>query len=72
MNPNQKNADLRGACEAAGFTRVASIQSSGNLVFDADNTNRDQESWTFHLGATERGVEEGDNEPSDDDATYQR
>ena len=60
MNPNQKNADLRGACEAAGFTRVASIQSSGNLVFDADTDVRDEVSrrlertWTGRLGFTSR------------------
>lgn len=60
MNPNQKSADLRGACEAAGFTRVGSIQSSGNLVFDAATDDRDQvtrrleSAWTERLGFTSR------------------
>lgn len=36
------------------------------LVFDAGNTDRDQEAWTFHFGTTMRGIEEDDNAPSDD------
>ena len=41
------------------------------LVFDADNTNRDQES-DVPPGRDRTGRRGGDNEPSDDDATYQR
>lgn len=62
MNENQNSADLRGACEAAGFTRVASIQSSGNLVFDAETDDRDdvtrrlESAWTERLGFTSRTI----------------
>lgn len=62
MHENQKSADLRGACEAAGFTRVASIQSSGNLVLDADTDDRDEvtrrleRTWIDRLGFTSRTI----------------
>ncbi len=62
MNENQKSADLRGACEAAGFTRVASIQSSGNLVFDADSDDPGEvarlleATWNERLGFTSRTI----------------
>ncbi len=62
MNENQKSVDLRGACEAVGFTRVASIQSSGNLVFDADTDDRDEivrvleKAWIDRLGFASRTI----------------
>lgn len=62
MHENQKSADLRGACEAAGFTRVASVQSSGNLVFDAETdapdevTQRLEQAWTERLGFTSKTI----------------
>ena len=35
MPTNAKMADLRGCFEAAGFTDVRTVRSSGNVVFDA-------------------------------------
>ena len=37
------------------------------LVLDSTNTDEDQEAWKFYVGATERGAEEGDDAPSDDE-----
>ncbi|MRH88995.1 DUF1697 domain-containing protein [Nocardia sp. SYP-A9097] len=38
-NPNMKNEKLRGVFENLGFTKVASLLSSGNIVFDSPETD---------------------------------
>lgn len=36
-NPNMRNEKLRGVLDELGFENVASVISSGNLIFDADD-----------------------------------
>lgn len=61
-HPNQKNDQLRGVCEDLGFQRVASVQSSGNLVFDAEGDDPDEvaalleAAWVERLGFTARSI----------------
>lgn len=38
-NPNMRNDRLREACEALGLRNVATVASSGNLIFDADTAD---------------------------------
>lgn len=62
MNTNQKNEQLRGVCESLGFERVASVQSSGNLIFDADSDDRSEvaglleTAWPERLGFEARSI----------------
>lgn len=39
-NPKMHNAELRRVFEAAGFDHVRTVISSGNVLFDADETDR--------------------------------
>lgn len=39
-NPKHRNEHLRGVCEALGFEGVATVISSGNIVFETDRTDR--------------------------------
>lgn len=39
MNPNMKNEKLRSVFEALGYQNVSSVISSGNIIFDADETD---------------------------------
>jgi len=56
-NPNMRNEKLRGVLEGLGFANVASVISTGNLVFEAD-ANADpaeleaeiQAAWPKRLG----------------------
>lgn len=56
MRENQKNDKLRAVCEELGFGDVDSVASSGNLLFDADNDDRDElqsqleAAWPDQLG----------------------
>ncbi len=38
-NPNMRNEKLRAVFENLGFTNVKTVISSGNVIFDADNTD---------------------------------
>ncbi|WP_054814531.1 DUF1697 domain-containing protein [Nocardia arizonensis] len=55
-NPNMRNEKLRGVFEGLGFDRVATLLSSGNVVFrcsesdEADLENRIQEALNRELG----------------------
>ncbi|WP_278263641.1 DUF1697 domain-containing protein [Nocardia sp. AG03] len=54
-NPNMKNEKLRGVFEGLGFDRVASVLSSGNIVFrtaddPADLEDRIQQGLVTELG----------------------
>lgn len=56
-NPNMRNEKLRGVLEKLGFDGVASVISSGNLLFDADDgadpaelEDRIQKAWPKRLG----------------------
>jgi uncharacterized protein (DUF1697 family) len=56
MNPNMRNEKLRGVFERLGLSDVASVISSGNLVFRSDETDvpaletRIEEALTASLG----------------------
>ncbi|GAB3186722.1 DUF1697 domain-containing protein [Nesterenkonia suensis] len=50
-NPNMRNEKLRGVVEGLGFTEVASVISSGNLVFRAASEH--SESGSTQSGATQ-------------------
>lgn len=41
-DPNKTNEKLRGALESLGFLDVASVISSGNIVFSSENTNSEE------------------------------
>lgn len=38
-NPQMRNENLRAVCAELGFTNVATVISSGNIVFDADTAD---------------------------------
>jgi uncharacterized protein (DUF1697 family) len=58
MNPNMRNAKLRGVFEQLGFENVRTVISSGNVVFDAPRTRREdleariEGAWPELLGFT--------------------
>lgn len=39
MNPNMRNEKLRGVFEGLGFSNVRSVISSGNIIFDTDESD---------------------------------
>jgi len=56
-NPNMRNEKLRGVLDELGFENVASVISSGNLLFDADDgagpaelEERIEAAWPKRLG----------------------
>lgn len=54
-NPNMRNEKLRGVLEGLGFDNVASVISSGNLIFDGDGELEEMEArieaaWPKQLG----------------------
>jgi uncharacterized protein (DUF1697 family) len=56
MNPNMRNARLREVAEGLGLQNVATVISSGNLVFDSEVSDRGEleemieAGWRTHLG----------------------
>ena len=58
MNPNMRNDKLRGVFEGMGFSNVATVISSGNVVFDSRARNvaalegRIEAAWPAQLGFT--------------------
>lgn len=58
MHENQKNVQLRGVLEDLGFADVASVLSSGNLLFTTDDDDRAaleqriEAAWPERLGFT--------------------
>ena len=58
MNPKQRNENLRAVCEDLGFSDVATVISSGNIIFrtDSDDTDSLEErletAWVEQLGFT--------------------
>lgn len=61
-NPSMRNDGLRSVCERLGFTNVTSVLSSGNLVFDADVSDREgleamlEAAWPRELGFTSTSI----------------
>ena len=58
-NPNMHGAKLRGVAESLGYANVATVISSGNVVFDADDSQsageierRLEAAWPEQLGFT--------------------
>lgn len=57
-SPHMSGANLRGVCEGLGFRNVQSVLTSGNLVFDANETNKAalqdllEAAWPAQLGFT--------------------
>lgn len=62
MHENQKNVQLRGVLEDLGFDDVASVLSSGNLVFTAESDDREalqariEAAWPAQLGFTSTSI----------------
>jgi uncharacterized protein (DUF1697 family) len=59
MNPNMRNENLRGVAESLGYGNVTTVISTGNVVFDADESQRGDEiearleaAWLERLGFT--------------------
>lgn len=61
-NPNMRNAKLRGVLEGLGFANVESVISSGNILFESDETDGGkleaiiEEAWPVQLGFTSNTV----------------
>ncbi|MGW4633329.1 DUF1697 domain-containing protein [Nocardia sp. NPDC004415] len=58
-NPNMKNEKLRGVFEGLGFDRVASVLSSGNIVFRTGDDPADLEDHIQQGLVTELGIPGG-------------
>jgi uncharacterized protein (DUF1697 family) len=54
MNPNMRNAKLRGVLEDLGFTHVKSVISSGNLVFESPQTDSQKIETTLEAAWQEK------------------
>lgn len=58
MNPNMRNAKLRQVFEDLGFTNVATVISSGNVIFESPSTDvaaleaMIEQEWPKRLGFT--------------------
>lgn len=53
-NPNMRNDKLRAVFESLGFTNVASVISSGNILFEADEHDAATLESTIEQALTER------------------
>lgn len=57
-NPNMRNDKLRSVAESLGFSNVQSVISSGNLLFETNDTDTNaleatfEAAWPKHLGFT--------------------
>ncbi|MCA2206568.1 DUF1697 domain-containing protein [Nocardia rosealba] len=58
-NPNMRNDKLRGVFEGLGFEDVATVLSSGNVVFRTDDARDDLENRIQQALATELGIPGG-------------
>ncbi len=58
-NPNMRNEKLRGVLEGLGFDKVASVLTSGNLVFRTDDDPADLEDRIQEALAAELGIPGG-------------